>query len=32
VQWVEVQQMLNDEVNALLFPRAAPVQPSAYYL
>jgi chemotaxis-related protein WspB len=32
VQWVEVQQMLSDEVKALLFPQAAPAQPSPYYL
>ena len=32
VQWVEVQRMLSDEVKALLFPQAAPTQPSPYYL
>jgi chemotaxis-related protein WspB len=29
VQWVEVQQMLTDEVKALLFPQAEAVQPAA---
>jgi chemotaxis-related protein WspB len=29
VQWVEVQQMLSDEVKTLLFPSAAPAQPPA---
>jgi chemotaxis-related protein WspB len=32
VQWVEVQRMLSDEAKALLFPQAAPTQPSPYYL
>jgi chemotaxis-related protein WspB len=30
VQWVEVQQMLSDDVKALLFPQAASAQPPAY--
>ena len=30
VQWVEVQQMLSDEVKALLFPQAADAQPPAW--
>jgi chemotaxis-related protein WspB len=32
VQWVEVQRMLSDVAKALLFPQAAPTQPSPYYL
>jgi chemotaxis-related protein WspB len=30
VQWVEVQQMLSDDVKALLFPQAPAAQPPAY--
>jgi chemotaxis-related protein WspB len=30
VQWVEVQEMLSDEVKALLFPQAADAQPQAH--
>ena len=30
IQWVEVQQMLDDNVKALLFPQTASVQQHAH--